>query len=262
MAVSGQDGLARAIDPVHQYVDGDVVFTLATGERPVPDEPVEGSIRPGPTRPLQLNAIFAAGADTVCRAIVHAAIAATSAGGMTSYLDRFPSARIDVQLRSPPCDAPVPRAGRRSAAGCSSRPPRSLSIGAVADDGVGDHRPGGRSRRRGRRRLRHRADQPRHHHTRPERPSISCSSTTSTRRWSSRRRTARSRPASPTLEISEDRLTYTLTLQDGVTFHDGDPLTASDVVWTLDAATRRRRLRGAPDWRASSRSRRPTTRPS
>ena len=30
MAVSGQDGLARAIDPVHQYVDGDVVFTLAT----------------------------------------------------------------------------------------------------------------------------------------------------------------------------------------------------------------------------------------
>jgi L-aminopeptidase/D-esterase-like protein len=93
MAVSGQDGLARAIDPVHQYVDGDVVFTLATAERDVPDEPVEGSIRPGSTRPLQLNAVFAAGADAVCRAIVHAALAATSAGGMTSYLDRFPSAR-------------------------------------------------------------------------------------------------------------------------------------------------------------------------
>ncbi len=93
MAVSGQDGLARAIDPVHQYVDGDVVFTLATGDRQVPDDPVEGSIRPGSSRPLQLNAIFAAGADTVCRAIVHAAIAATSAGGLTSYLDRFPSAR-------------------------------------------------------------------------------------------------------------------------------------------------------------------------
>ena len=93
MAVSGQDGLARAIDPVHQYVDGDVVFTLATGDRQVPDDPVEGSIRPGSSRPLQLNAIFAAGADTVCRAIVHAAIAATTAGGLTSYLDRFPSAR-------------------------------------------------------------------------------------------------------------------------------------------------------------------------
>jgi peptide/nickel transport system substrate-binding protein len=41
-------------------------------------------------------------------------------------------------------------------------------------------------------------------------------------------------PGLATLEISEDRLTYTLTLQDGITFQDGDPLTASDVVWTLD----------------------------
>ncbi len=41
-------------------------------------------------------------------------------------------------------------------------------------------------------------------------------------------------PGLAELEISEDRLTYTLTLQEGVTFHDGDPLTASDVVWSLD----------------------------
>jgi peptide/nickel transport system substrate-binding protein len=41
-------------------------------------------------------------------------------------------------------------------------------------------------------------------------------------------------PGLATLDISEDRLSYTLTLQEGVTFHDGDPLTASDVVWTLD----------------------------
>ena len=99
MAVSGQDGLARAIDPVHQYVDGDVVFTLATGDRQVPVGPVEGSIRPDSSRPLQLDAIFAAGADAVCRAVVHAAIAATSAGGMTSYLDRFPSARTQYAPR-------------------------------------------------------------------------------------------------------------------------------------------------------------------
>ena len=45
------------------------------------------------TRPAQLNAIFAAGADVVCRAIVHAALAATSIPTLTSYLDRFPSAR-------------------------------------------------------------------------------------------------------------------------------------------------------------------------
>ena len=68
-------------------------------------------------------------------------------------------------------------------------------------------------------------------------------------------------PGLAELEISEDRLTYTLTLQEGVTFHDGDPLTASDVVWTLD------QLRGEPGSRrrdspASSPSRRPTTRPS
>jgi peptide/nickel transport system substrate-binding protein len=41
-------------------------------------------------------------------------------------------------------------------------------------------------------------------------------------------------PGLADLEISEDRLTYTLTVHDGVTFHDGDPLTASDVVWTLE----------------------------
>ena len=41
-------------------------------------------------------------------------------------------------------------------------------------------------------------------------------------------------PGLATLDISEDGLTYTLTLQEGVTFHDGDPLTASDVVWTLE----------------------------
>lgn len=96
MAISAQDGLARAIDPVHQYVDGDVAFALATGAREVPlDDPAANpgsAIRPGSSRPLALNPIFAAAADVVCRAIVHAAIAATTAGGMISYLDRFPSA--------------------------------------------------------------------------------------------------------------------------------------------------------------------------
>ena len=31
LAGSGHDGMARAIDPIHTYVDGDVVFALATG---------------------------------------------------------------------------------------------------------------------------------------------------------------------------------------------------------------------------------------
>jgi peptide/nickel transport system substrate-binding protein len=34
--------------------------------------------------------------------------------------------------------------------------------------------------------------------------------------------------------VSEDGLTYTFQLVEGVTFHDGSPLTAEDVVWTFD----------------------------
>lgn len=35
-------------------------------------------------------------------------------------------------------------------------------------------------------------------------------------------------------EVSEDGLTYTITLRDGLTFHDGDPVTAEDVVASLE----------------------------
>lgn len=35
-------------------------------------------------------------------------------------------------------------------------------------------------------------------------------------------------------EVSEDGLTYTFTLAEGVTFHDGDSLSAEDVVWTYN----------------------------
>lgn len=109
MAGCAHDGMARAIDPIHQYVDGDVVFALATGAQPLPhatmpfehdeapaqlDGPPQpdGAIRPWTSRPLDLIPVFAAAADTVSRAIVHAALAATSAGGMVSYAERFPSA--------------------------------------------------------------------------------------------------------------------------------------------------------------------------
>lgn len=35
-------------------------------------------------------------------------------------------------------------------------------------------------------------------------------------------------------EVSEDGLAYVITLAEGVTFHDGSPFTAEDVVWTYD----------------------------
>jgi peptide/nickel transport system substrate-binding protein len=36
-------------------------------------------------------------------------------------------------------------------------------------------------------------------------------------------------------EVSADGTVYTFALQEGVTFHDGDPLTSADVVWSLEA---------------------------
>jgi ABC-type transport system substrate-binding protein len=36
--------------------------------------------------------------------------------------------------------------------------------------------------------------------------------------------------------VSEDSLTYTFTLRDGITFSDGTPITADDVVWTFNHA--------------------------
>ena len=35
-------------------------------------------------------------------------------------------------------------------------------------------------------------------------------------------------------EVTDDATTYTFTLQDGPTFHSGEPLVADDVVWTLE----------------------------
>ena len=38
-------------------------------------------------------------------------------------------------------------------------------------------------------------------------------------------------------EASEDGLTYTFTLKDGVTFHSGDPLTSADVKYSIERVT-------------------------
>ncbi|HBI2147743.1 TPA: ABC transporter substrate-binding protein, partial [Listeria monocytogenes] len=37
------------------------------------------------------------------------------------------------------------------------------------------------------------------------------------------------------LDISDDNLTYTVKLKDGLTWHDGKPLTADDVVFTVNS---------------------------
>ncbi len=72
----GHDGLARAVRPVHTMMDGDSIFTLATGDRPVQDA-------------LSMHALLEAAADCVTRAIGHAALAATGTADLPSYLDLY-----------------------------------------------------------------------------------------------------------------------------------------------------------------------------
>jgi L-aminopeptidase/D-esterase-like protein len=92
LAVAGHDGLARAIDPIHGYVDGDVVFALATGERDLPAGVEHGPPRPAGDRLVELSALGAMAADAVARAVVRATLAAETAAGRPSYRDAFPSA--------------------------------------------------------------------------------------------------------------------------------------------------------------------------
>ena len=79
----GHDGLARAVNPVHTLLDGDTLFTLATGEHPAPELP-------------ELHALMVAAGECVTRAVGHALLAAesvaNSAVDLRSYRDAFPSA--------------------------------------------------------------------------------------------------------------------------------------------------------------------------
>ncbi len=76
MATVAHDGMARALNPVHTMVDGDVVFGVATGG--------SGSSPPEPDL-LEFHQILTAAADVVTRAIVRALLAArtTSTPGGT-----------------------------------------------------------------------------------------------------------------------------------------------------------------------------------
>jgi putative pantetheine hydrolase len=110
LAGSAHDGLARAVQPAHLLTDGDTAFALATGARPLVDG--DGAT-PAPTAPtpatpgvggelrarrtLALNTLCIAAADVVVAAVVHAVLAATSAGGFPSYAEVFPSARPRVR---------------------------------------------------------------------------------------------------------------------------------------------------------------------
>jgi D-aminopeptidase len=65
MAVMAQDGLARAIHPVHTTLDGDTVFAAATGRRPLRNAWFD------------LTAIGTAAAQVVARAVARGVFEAT-----------------------------------------------------------------------------------------------------------------------------------------------------------------------------------------
>ncbi len=78
VAIMAQDGLARAIRPVHSPLDGDVVFALATGRRPL-GEPL-----------ADLARIGMLAADCVTRAIARGVYEALSLGALPGYRDAVP----------------------------------------------------------------------------------------------------------------------------------------------------------------------------
>jgi L-aminopeptidase/D-esterase-like protein len=81
LAVTAQDGLARAIRPVHTPLDGDTVFAAATSAR-VLDDPIR-----------TLSSLGALAADVLARAVARAVYAAASSAALPgmppAWCDRF-----------------------------------------------------------------------------------------------------------------------------------------------------------------------------
>jgi len=89
MAAAAQDGLARALRPAHSMFDGDTVFALATGDRPLAAG-ADGAAGPG--RAVELDQVYSAAAEVFARAVVHGVLAAHSMAGLTAYRDAWPEA--------------------------------------------------------------------------------------------------------------------------------------------------------------------------
>ncbi|MFH8366021.1 P1 family peptidase [Streptomyces sp. NPDC018031] len=84
LAGTAHDGLARAVRPVHLLTDGDTVFALSTGARPLlPEgagEPV-GPFTPWDGEVVAVNEVLAAGADVITRAVLDAVLRAEGVDG-------------------------------------------------------------------------------------------------------------------------------------------------------------------------------------
>jgi L-aminopeptidase/D-esterase-like protein len=83
VAQMAHDGLARAVRPAHTMFDGDTIFALALGRRPVPE--TAGFFASAQAQAV--TEIGHAAADCVARAIIHAVLCATSGAGLTAFRD-------------------------------------------------------------------------------------------------------------------------------------------------------------------------------
>lgn len=78
LAIMAADGFARALRPVHTPFDGDLVYAISTGRRPLS----------GP-RPAAVMALGLMAADTLSRAIARGVYEADTLGDFRSYRDSF-----------------------------------------------------------------------------------------------------------------------------------------------------------------------------
>ncbi|WTW95526.1 P1 family peptidase [Streptomycetaceae bacterium NBC_01309] len=103
MAGTAHDGLARALRPVHTLYDGDTVFAMATGAKPLPAVPADTPYGID-AETAALAAIQAAAADVLTRAVVDGLLAAesteTAAGTVPSYRSLYPKAAARYRPRN------------------------------------------------------------------------------------------------------------------------------------------------------------------
>jgi len=83
IAMMAHDGMARAIRPAHTMFDGDIVYCLATGKRPLPEN---HGIFMAPVAQA-INDIGHAAADCLARAIIRGILDAKSGYTLTAYRD-------------------------------------------------------------------------------------------------------------------------------------------------------------------------------
>ncbi|HVP83745.1 MAG TPA: P1 family peptidase [Rhizomicrobium sp.] len=81
IAIMAHDGFARALRPIHTPFDGDIVFALSTGTKPLP----------GDFRQREILRLGHIAGDCIARAIARGVYEARTVGNTKSYKDRFPA---------------------------------------------------------------------------------------------------------------------------------------------------------------------------